>query len=139
MELTKILVNQEVTIKTKHFKPSEALNECNADFFSEDRCREWILKKLHPEGAYCPFCRNKITDETTLKNFWTLKRCVCKNCNKWFSATYNTIIHGSHLTMAQAFALAVFLALGIDNKQIAKIIGIHPESVRIWRSKFNAN
>lgn len=119
----------------KTFSTNGALQTFNADFFAEDVCQAWILKALHPDGAYCPRCGQRIEDEITLKNFWMMLRCKCKSCQKWFTATVGTILHNSQLTMRQSFALAVLMALGLTNKQIAGIIGIHPDSVRFWRMR----
>lgn len=120
----------------KFFRASELLEVFSAEFLDEARCTEWILKRMHPEGAFCPACKNKIEDETTLNNFWWLRRCKCKHCNKWFSAYSGTFLYNSHLTPQQAVLLAVQIAQGNPRKVIAKMLGIHPDTVRLWQKRF---
>lgn len=126
-----------ISAPIKSFSAAEVLQSLTAKYFNEEACRQWILETLHPDGAYCPACKNKITDDITRNNFSAMRRCKCKHCGKWFSATVGTILHNSQLSMRQAFALAVLISLGLGNKQIAKIIGIHPDSVRLWRLRLN--
>jgi transposase-like protein len=123
----------------KSFLPADSLKAFNDTVLSEDACRRWFLGKLHPDGINCPRCKKEITSGTTVKNFWSMKRCLCNHCGKRFLATDGTILHKSRLSMTQVFALAILLALGIDNKSIAGIIGIHPDSVRLWRMRFDAH
>ena len=108
----------------------------NANFLNEPICREWILKKMHPDIIKCPSCKSVIIDATTLNNFWGLKRCRCKNCNKWFSATTGTFIDRLHLTMSELSMLAVFLHLRAPHKIIAEKLNIHSVSVNQWEKKF---
>lgn len=131
-----MLENTENIRGCKFFKVSEILEVFNAEFLDEARCTEWILKRLHPEGAYCPACKSKIEDEITLNNFWWLRRCKCKYCNKWFSAYSNTFLSNSHLSPQQAVLLAVLIAQAVPLKVIAKILEIHPDTVRLWQKRF---
>ncbi len=125
-------------IEIKNISVSKTLNSFTADILDEDRCRKFILDALHPDGIFCPQCRMRLQDERTVKNFYTGKRCLCKECGKKFFPTHGTVLHKSSLSMSQAFALAVFIALGASNKQIAGIVGIHPDSVRIWKMRLGA-
>lgn len=94
------------------------------------------MKILHPDGAFCPYCHFELTNGSAEK-FWAMQYTTCRACGKRFLATKGTILHNTSLSMRQAFALACLIALGLSNKQIAEIVGIHPDSVRLWRLKLN--
>lgn len=108
------------------------------ELFDERVCREWILNKLHLEGASCPGCGKPITSEKGLQNFWNLKRVFCKDCKKIFTALTGTMLNGIQMGLRTFFAMAIFLHLEIDKKEIAKLLKIHPETIRFWEMKFKA-
>ncbi|MEK6812724.1 MAG: hypothetical protein AABX86_01260 [Nanoarchaeota archaeon] len=124
----------EIAIKT--FTTADAFQSFSANFLNNEICTRWLINRLHPDGAVCPHCQTKIIDETTLDNFANMSRCKCKSCNKWFSATVGTILHNAHLEPAEVYLLAVLLELKIDIKTIAKILGVHPGSIKNWKMKF---
>lgn len=121
----------------KSFSASQAYQSLSADSFDEAVCRTWILKTLHPDGAFCPHCHSELTGESTIRNFWSMTYTTCRDCKKRFLATKGTVLYNTSLSMRQAFALAVLVALGIGNRQIAEIVSIHPDSVRLWRLRLN--
>lgn len=123
--------------RVKSFSPEKALEALSANFFREDACRDWLLKTLHPDGAHCPGCGTRLEDKKSVHNFWNLRRCECKVCKKWFSATSGTILHGAQLNMRQTFLLIFLLSLGIDDRKIAEICGISSGTVRLWRMRFS--
>ena len=108
------------------------------ELFDERVCREWILNKLHPEGAFCPGCGKPILSAKCLQNFWSLKRVFCKDCKKIFTALTGTMLNGIQMDLRTLFVMAVFLQLGADRKVIAKLLKIHPETIRFWEMKFKA-
>src|SRR3989304_8616999 len=108
------------------------------ELFDERVCREWILNKLHPEGASCPGCGKPILSAKCLQNFWNLKRVFCKDCKKIFTALTGTMLNGIQMDLRTLFVMAVFLQLGADRKVIAKLLKIHPEAMGIWEMKFKA-
>ena len=67
------------------FTPAEAVEAFSALFLDEKVCTLWVLKRLHPEGARCPECKAAVGYDDG--NFWEMKRCHCKECGKWFTAT----------------------------------------------------
>ena len=123
--------------RLKSFSPEAVLKAFTVECLREDACCDYILKTLHPDGAHCPACGMRLEDETTVKNFWELKRCECKVCNRWFSATIGTILHNSQLDMRQFFVLATFLPLGMPVEEVARIVGISPGTVRLWKIKLS--
>lgn len=108
----------------------------NAEFFDEEKCREWILKKLHPAGALCPGCKQAINDACRLSHFWNGDRLNCLYCGKYFTALTGQIFSGSHLSFGGLFLLAALSGAGINDKIIAAKLNLTPESCRLWRLKF---
>lgn len=125
--------NIEVLRVCRGFTVSEAVAVFDAGFLNSSRCREWVLKQLHPGGVGCPDCGAAITEGLS-----PFDRRKCKKCGKWFTALTGTFLHGAQLEPEQVFLLAVLSGLGVDKKEIARILGIHPDSVRLWQAKFRA-
>jgi transposase-like protein len=107
-------------------------------FFDKNACESYILKKLHnPLVPVCPRCRTIASDLATIENFVALDRCRCKSCGKWYTATTGTILHGTSMDMRQVVLLAALTALDVPLKIIARKVGMHPDSVRIWQRKLS--
>jgi hypothetical protein len=115
---------------------TEAFEAFNAEFFDETKCKEWILKKMHPEGAFCPRCHTAIEEDRRLEHFWNGERLHCLACGKYFSALTGTILSGVHLDQRRLFLMITLCGAGINDKIIAKKLNISPESCRLWRIKF---
>ena len=105
-------------------------------FLDPDACRQWVIETLHPNGARCPECKTPVNDGQ-LPAFWKGGRLQCAACQKWFTALTQTVVSGCHADFRSFFLIAVLIGLGIDNKTIAEKCGITPETVRMWRKKFN--
>ena len=112
--------------------------ESIVDFFDERVCRRWILQRLHPQCPHCPGCGKPITSEKGVVNFFEMKRVFCKHCKKIFTALTGTALNGIQIDLRTLYLLAVFLALKIDRKEIAMMLNIHIETVRVWEAKFKA-
>ncbi|HBO84012.1 MAG TPA: hypothetical protein DD641_03380 [Deltaproteobacteria bacterium] len=97
-----------------------------------------VLKMIHPKGAHCPQCGKAIASDKGISNFYELKRVFCKHCKKIFTALTGTALNGMQLDVRTFYLLAVFLALKIDRKEIARLLNIHTETVRLWELKFKA-
>ena len=132
------ITEENITSTTKlNVLPKDSIKAFYEKVVNEDTCRRWLLELLRPDGTTCPKCKNKIADETTVKNFWSGRRCTCKHCGKKFYATHGSILAHSSFSMRQIAFMIILIALDISNKQIADIIGIHPDSVRLWRMNIN--
>ena len=103
-----------------------AFKALNADFFDEAHCREWILRKLHPGGAFCPGCQRAINDDRRRNHFWKGDRLNCEYCGKYFTALTGQIFSGAHLDFKGIFLLAVLSGSGINDKIIASKLKITP-------------
>jgi len=131
----------EAPARPGHFAPSDAAGVFSAEFLDEATCRAWVLRRLHPGDPRCPSCAALIVDATTLRNFWSGRRCVCKSCGSFFTATSGTFLQGVQLGYRKVFLLAVladFMAAGLNVQRLAGVLGVSPDTVRIWIQKFKA-
>jgi transposase-like protein len=117
------------------FAPFDVREEFTAKFLDENFCREWILRRLHPQGATCPHCELTIHEQ----RFWLARKIKCSQCKKWFTALTGTFLSGCQFTFSEVIVLAMFLSLQVPDKEIAKVLDISSENVRLWRHKFMAN
>ena len=117
------------------FLPEEVLEVFNANFLDYEFARMWVLKRMHPHGAYCPGCGAAIPDNK-LRRFWSNGRMSCRGCGKYFTALTGTFIAGCQLDFRGLIILAFLLALGAHDKEIARITEMSRENVRLWRLKF---
>jgi len=113
-----------------------------ASFVNEAAAREYILRQLHPlPQQRCPSCGAVIADETTQRNFWKGRRCACKACGRWFSATSGTYLQGTQMSFAQLlvlFNLCELLTGDITPGRIASSVGVSIDTVRIWKTRLKA-
>jgi transposase-like protein len=71
-----------------------------------------------------------------MHSFWDCKRIKCGRCGKYFTALTGTFLSGCHFNFREIVLLALLLALGVVDKQIAAILKISSENVRLWRHHF---
>jgi transposase-like protein len=126
------------------FVPVDVLAAFNADFLDEKWCKAWVMERLHGDQPwmgydppFCPGCHLPVSDRM-MQSFWECKRIRCGGCEKYFTALTGTFLSGCHFTFQQIVLLALLLALGIADKQIASTLNISSENVRLWRHRFDA-
>jgi len=130
-ETTAIINNSNI------FDINDVLYDFRANFLNEIACREWVLKRLHPAGAYCPACGVAVP-EKSLQRFWMSERVKCCHCEKFFTALTGTFLSGCQLDYREVILLAVLLSPDMTDKTIAEILDMSAANVRIWRNKFEA-
>ena len=118
-----------------YFTPDMVLEAFGAHFLDRDRCREWVLRRLHPDTPRCPACRSALSEKLAAR-FWSGDRVKCKSCRKYFTAVTGTFLQGTHMTFIEVVLLSVFLGVGTSTALIAHKLGSHEETIRIWRRKF---
>ncbi|MFA5517381.1 MAG: hypothetical protein WDA20_13975 [Desulfuromonadales bacterium] len=118
--------------------PAEVLAVISARFFSEDACTKWFFDRYYPDGPRCPECRAPIVSERSLQSFRALRRFTCSGCGKQPRATHGTVLQNSSLSPRSLMLLAAMCGWGIEHREIARVIGIAPDTVREWRDKFAA-
>jgi len=117
------------------FTPGEILKVFNANFLDYEFARLWILKRLHPHGAHCPGCGAAVPAKK-LRRFWANGRIRCGECGKYYTALTGTFISGCQIDFRGLMLLSVLIALGVHDGQIAAIVGMGHENVRLWRLRF---
>jgi transposase-like protein len=71
-------------------------------------------------------------------NFWDCKRIKCGGCGKYFTALTDTFLSGSHMSFREIILLAFLLGLNVADKQIAAVMKMSQENIRLWRHRFEA-
>ena len=118
--------------------PADVAGKFSAEFLDEDVCRRWILEKIYDGMAIsCPQCSALLT-ENRLRRFWLAERIRCHACGKFFTALTDTFLQGCHLAFREIILLAIFLHFNIHHREIASILRISTETVRLWDIKFSA-
>ena len=117
------------------FTPADVLEVFDVNFLDYDFSRMWVLKRLHPNGAYCPGCGAALP-ENKLQRFWSNQRISCRACGKYFTALTGTFVGCCQLDFRGLVLLSVLLALGVHDRKIAAIVGMSRDNVRLWRRKF---
>lgn len=138
MEAMKIKAKNNQPNRTSVFVPGDVAQDFQADFLDEAACRSWILTRIHGDGEHrCPGC-HVVLDEKSLPRFWEGKRIRCRACGKFFTALTGTFLAGCHMTFRGVILFAIFLHFKISTREIARILRISPETVRLWEIKFQA-
>lgn len=119
------------------FTALDVLKCFGATFLDENICRSWITQKLHWFGEACPKCDAGVAPRLR-PSFWAVKRIKCERCGVIFTALTGTFLSGTHLDYRGIILLSLLLALGVQDKEIARVVKISAESVRLWRHKFEA-
>lgn len=135
MELTKNITEIKDAKILGILNPSQVIKAFTAEFLVEAFCRYWVIEQLHPAKNFkCPECGARIPDNL-LRSFWENKRIECK-CGKWFTALTGTFISGCHMDFREIVFFMLLLGLGVQDKEIARMLKISTESVRLWKLKF---
>ena len=122
----------------RSFTPGDVGCKFWVGFLDEDFCRRWILTAIHGEREMnCPECHSSLIG-VALQRFWEGKRICCRACGKFFTALTGTFLGGCHMDFREVILLAVFLHYRIPSREIARILKISQETVRLWEIKFQA-
>jgi len=118
--------------------PLAAVSDFLPEFLDEARCREWIYRRLHPTGVFCPACELFVENPTQDRAFWAGRQVHCA-CGRWFTALTNTPFCGSKLDTRQLFLLTVLIGM-MDSRLtpafIASCVDVSPDTVRFYIKKF---
>ena len=122
----------ENTINLNFFTAADVAKIFGPNFLDAEVCRQWILKRLHPAGAFCPCCGSSLAGRQATR-FWQDRPVCCTECGKTFTARTGTILAGKNLTYQEIILMAYLMARGDSNTEIAEIIGCNRETIRLWR------
>jgi len=118
------------------FTIADVAGVMSPEFLDEEKCRRWILQKLHPAGPCCPRCGAPIISERVLISWWNLRRVCCKNCGRYFNAAAGTMINSININLRQVFLMAWCFSIGLKATEIADLCQLHADTVKAWRIKF---
>ena len=104
-------------------------------YFSERRCREWLINELNPGGVNCPSC-GQAQDSSRLQLVYSLKRIRCCSCGRKFSAFTGTVFEGTQLGPRQIVVMLMLMRMGRPNADIARAARISRSTVSRWRHFF---
>lgn len=102
------------------------LIEISEQFPTEISVIEYFEKVRWKVVRKCPYC-DAVNFNSRQKDF----RYICKNCNKTFSVTVNTMLHNTRLplkTWLFAFAVVSDAKKGLSAKQLERHLGVHYET-----------
>ena len=135
MEHTENTGHGEGEGRAARLQPEDVAAVFTPEFLDQERCREWILNRLHGHGVSCPGCGASIEDKQRRVRFWSGKRLSCPACGKKFTALTGTVLSGSSLDFRGIFFLMQALGDGAKTTDTAKRIGCDPKTVTNWRNK----
>lgn len=101
------------------------------------KVRRFLFGHLHNGKSACPFCGVDVEGRAAV-SFWEGRRVCCKNCQHYFTAATGTPFSKSKLSDEQTFFLLVSMALKLDSKTAAAVIGVNASTVRENRQKIEA-
>jgi len=105
----------------------------NPIFHDEAKAREWLEKRLWPNGPVCPKC-GTVGEATLMKGKTTragLYKCRAKECREPFTVTMGTIYERSHIPLHKWLAatqLMMSSKKGMSALQMSRMLGITPRS-----------
>ena len=127
------------------FNPPVAGDWFGYELIKYSECSRWLVTQLHPAGMLCPSCSVDMASigrqheiERRREHWQALEQVRCPACGKKFTAATGTIIDGSKLEAREIYLLAVLLWLDVPARRIAEVLRIHPDTVRNWQLKFQA-
>ena len=97
--------------------------------FTEQECLALLEAVRWPDGPRCPYC-----DSDSIASMSSQSRYHCNTCNTSFSATVNTIFHGTRLPLTTWCKAIALLLSPLDTpsiRSLARAIGVHRNTA--WR------
>ena len=93
---------------------------------NEDACTEYLCNLRWKKQPECPYCNSKKIGLKALEK-GRRRRLICHSCNKSFSPTVNTIMHGTHVPLWKWFLAISLLAeakKSVSSRQLSRHLGI---------------
>jgi transposase-like protein len=137
MEQLENITQQTEQKQSGPLTPAVVAEVFGAEFLSQTRCKLFIASVLHGDAPRCPGCGAAIPGRM-MRSFCDGRRIRCDACGKFFNVFSGTFLSGTHMSSREVVLLALLLGLGVQDKEIARILKISAESVRLWRLKFLA-
>lgn len=117
----------------------EVTNEFSIEMLNEEACRNWFLKKIHPDGVFCPHCHGEVTSEKRRTRFWEMLRTTCPLCSRSFSAVTGTELNGIGIDFRALYLLLFMVNNGAKPINICKQLRISSGAAYVWANKAKAS
>jgi len=108
------------------------------DFFiamlDPDRCREWLIDRLHPGGPACPRC-GYVPKLRAAASWRKGKRVCCYDCKKYYTAWAGTILSGAHMVPSELALMFYLMGLNLPDRVIAERLQVSTDTIKLWRKK----
>lgn len=92
----------------------------SSEVLDQIACRAFFVRRLHPAGALCPYCRVAVNGRQA-ETFAAGGRLRCNACQKWFTYRTGTPLHDVKTDDRQVFLLLMLTGAGCSPELIADI------------------
>jgi transposase-like protein len=130
------MLSSQGRVWKRRFSPNDVLASFMESIMDEERCRAWLIRRLHGADWSCPGCSRPV-NSNLLARYFDGGRIKCSACGTFFTALSGTFLSGVHFNCRQIIVMYFMMSQGIFDKQISETVGINIESVRLWRKKLN--
>lgn len=125
--------NRNAPVRAKPSEATTTLMDFNEQFPDDAACLDWLVKRLYPNGVFCPKCQ-KVTKHHRVTN----RTCfACQFCGYQEYPMKGTIFAGSSTSLRLWFYGIYLMAStrgGISAKQLEREIGVsYPTAHRMFK------
>jgi hypothetical protein len=110
-----------------------------ADLMDEQKCYDWLVHTLHPDGLFCRRCRRSVAAATVHRRDRApvlYYRCVC---GRIYNAWTSTVWQGTHRPCSQIVAIMQGITQGRSTAHLAQELGISYPHLLELRHRLQAN
>ena len=122
----------------RHVPPFLVADSFGPEFLDEAFCTRIFLDMAHGRLAHCPECKEELNDDRQERRYYEMKKFNCKKCGSTVTSKKGTVLENCSLKPSQYLLLALFLEIKLPVKDIARMIKMSAENVRICKGKLNA-
>lgn len=119
------------------FTADDIAQAIDPTFLDPDRCRLWILERLHPNGAACPRCAAPVMSEIGIRAFWAADRLKCSHCRRSFMATDGTFLEHISLSLPQLILVGILSKMGLKGAEVARAAGTSEVCAYAWSKRLS--
>jgi hypothetical protein len=109
------------------------------DLMDEQKCYDWLVHTLHPDGLGCPRCQQSVVAATVHRRDRApvlYYRCVCGHI---YNAWADTVWQGTHRPCSQIVAILQGITQGQSTAHLARELGISYPHLLALRHRLQAN
>lgn len=105
------------------------------DCLSEEKCRRYVIDKLHPSGPTCPHCGAKLPAERHHRFYQELVSS-CSRCKKKFFPTSKTPLNSIKITYRELLVFEFLFRLKVRHRDILKMMPRCKWTINYWKNKY---